>query len=404
MPASLGTPGLSLRLPVGPRPAACGWPVRTVSRPCPMLAWEPTTPFSAALGRHPLAYIDNLIISIALMGHMLGKFVVVQVGSAMLHLVHVAKEINMHLLEPYVACWTLGARAPGVAVTPQKARPPSLTDEARGEVADRDRLKHLLMGYSLQPLCRSCKKTLNTLSTWKLTCLLRAGPTARVRLQPMAMARRRGLDDEGLVDFVALLAKHLWPPPVTRRGEPKMRPAALTSVDPPRNGRACTPRQGQEHLEDAQWTSALTSASPRRSRRACIPRVGGSTAGRPEANCNGARRNPALTSPTSVVERAWNLVAPASRRARRRATAMCTTAGTWGTTWRTTWATATSIMARVCGSGAPMVMDVFSVRKGIVVLLLGKESVRIGEGTGQYTPILALPENVRRILYDLIVL
>ncbi len=39
-----------------------------------------------------------------------------------------------------------GGRAPGVAATPQKARPPSLTDEERGEVANQD-------GGASRPFC-----------------------------------------------------------------------------------------------------------------------------------------------------------------------------------------------------------------------------------------------------------
>ncbi len=104
LPASLGTPGLSLRLPVGPRPAAFGWPLCTVLRPSHVIVQEPTTPFWTARGRHLHAYIDNLIISIALLGLMLGKLLVVQVASAMLQQVRMGKEINTHPLEPFVVC------------------------------------------------------------------------------------------------------------------------------------------------------------------------------------------------------------------------------------------------------------------------------------------------------------
>ncbi len=101
--------------------------------------------------------------SIALTGYMIVEFMAT-------HLLLVVKEFDTHLLEPFVAYWTLGALALSVAVTPRQARPPSLTDEARGEVANQDRFKHLLVGRSLQPLSSAYKEILDTLSHLEPTC------------------------------------------------------------------------------------------------------------------------------------------------------------------------------------------------------------------------------------------
>ncbi len=102
--------------------------------------------------------------SIALTGYMIVEFMAT-------HLLLVVKEFDTHLLEPFVAYWTLGALALSVAVTPRQARPPSLTDEARGEVADQDRLKYLLVGYGLQPRSTVYMKTLNALPQLLSTCV-----------------------------------------------------------------------------------------------------------------------------------------------------------------------------------------------------------------------------------------
>ncbi len=80
------------------------------------------------------------------------------------------------------------------------------------------------------------------------------------------------------------------------------------------------------------------------------------------------------------------------------------TAGTWTMTWRTTWTRATLTMAREGGGEVLMAMNVLVGKKGIVVKLQGNASVRIGEGIGLYTPILARSVNGGHILYDLIVL